>query len=133
MSTPATSSPIATAASSRQPVLSEHIRRTHASAAVQNRLGVVLLVACIQAAIGYIQYFNDIPALLVGLHIAGATALWSAVVWFYLGLFTRPADMETRRMSISWLKSNSPNCGSWGSSGVPNMVARMFATSVRFC
>jgi len=68
------------------------IRRTHASLAVQNRLGAVLLVALVQAAIGYIQYFNDIPALLVGLHIAGATAVWVAVVWFYLGLFTRPAE-----------------------------------------
>lgn len=68
------------------------VRKTHASAAVLNRLGAVLLIACIQAAIGYIQYFNDIPALLVGLHIAGATALWAAVVWFYLGLFTRPAE-----------------------------------------
>ena len=68
------------------------LRRTHASDAVQTRLGAVLLVACIQAAIGYIQYFNDIPALLVGFHVAGATALWSAVVWFYLGLFTRPAE-----------------------------------------
>ena len=68
------------------------VRRTSASVAVQNRLGAVLVVACIQAAIGYIQYFNDIPALLVGLHIAGATALWVAVVWFYLGLFTRPAE-----------------------------------------
>ncbi len=65
------------------------IRKSHAPEAVQTRLGAVLLVACVQAAIGYIQYFNDIPALLVGLHIAGATALWSAVIWFYLGLFTR--------------------------------------------
>jgi cytochrome c oxidase assembly protein subunit 15 len=69
------------------------LRRTHASEGVQTRLGAVLLVACIQAAIGYIQYFNDIPALLVGLHVAGATALWSAVIWFYLGLFTRPAEV----------------------------------------
>lgn len=68
------------------------IRRTQASEAVQTRLGAVLVVALMQAAIGYIQYFNDIPALLVGLHIAGATALWTAVVWFYLGLFTRPAE-----------------------------------------
>jgi cytochrome c oxidase assembly protein subunit 15 len=68
------------------------VRRTHASEGVLTRIGVVLLVACVQAAIGYIQYFNDIPAVLVGLHIAGATALWTAVVWFYLGLFTRPAE-----------------------------------------
>ena len=45
-----------------------------------------------QAAIGYIQYFNDIPALLVGFHIAGATAMWAAVLWYYLGLFVRPGE-----------------------------------------
>lgn len=67
------------------------LRRSHAPEAAMNRLGAVLLVACIQAAIGYIQYFNGIPALLVGLHIAGATALWVAVIWFYLGLSVRPA------------------------------------------
>ena len=31
----------------------------------------------LQATIGYVQYFNDVPELLVGLHVAGATALWS--------------------------------------------------------
>jgi len=72
------------------------VRRTRAPEAVLNRLGVVLLVACVQAAIGYIQYFNGIPALLVGMHIAGATAVWTAVVWFYLGLFTRPAEADAR-------------------------------------
>ena len=36
-----------------------------------------LLVAIIaQAAIGYIQYFSDVPALLVGFHVAGATLIW---------------------------------------------------------
>jgi heme a synthase len=70
------------------------LRRTHAPEPVQARLGAVLLVACAQAAIGYIQYFNDIPALLVGFHIAGATALWAAVLWYYLGLFVRSAEAE---------------------------------------
>jgi cytochrome c oxidase assembly protein subunit 15 len=65
------------------------LRRTHEPEPVQARLGAVLLVACAQAAIGYVQYFNDIPALLVGFHIAGATALWTAVLWYYLGLFVR--------------------------------------------
>ena len=68
------------------------LRRTHAPEPVLARLGAVLIVACAQAAIGYIQYFNDIPALLVGFHIAGATALWAAVLWYYLGLFMRPAE-----------------------------------------
>ena len=56
------------------------------------RLGVLLAVSVAQGAIGYIQYFNGIPALLVGFHIAGATAVWAATVSFYLGLFRRPAE-----------------------------------------
>ena len=57
------------------------------------KLGLLLAVSVAQGAIGYIQYFNDIPALLVGFHIAGATAVWAATVNFYLGLFTRPAEV----------------------------------------
>jgi cytochrome c oxidase assembly protein subunit 15 len=62
------------------------LRRTRAPAADQRRLGVVLLVASAQAAIGYVQYFNGIPAVLVGMHIAGATALFAAVFHFWLHL-----------------------------------------------
>ena len=63
--------------------------RTRAPAAAVQRLGIVLAVSVAQAAIGYIQYFNDIPAVLVGFHIAGATAVWAATLNYYLGLFTR--------------------------------------------
>jgi cytochrome c oxidase assembly protein subunit 15 len=65
------------------------LRRTRAPRSVQRALGLVLVISCVQAAIGYIQYFNDIPELLVGFHIAGATAVWASVVGFYLGLFER--------------------------------------------
>jgi cytochrome c oxidase assembly protein subunit 15 len=65
------------------------LRRTHAPAGVQRRLGVLFGVILVQGAIGYIQYFNDIPAVLVGFHIAGATAMWAAAVWYFLGLSTR--------------------------------------------
>jgi cytochrome c oxidase assembly protein subunit 15 len=57
---------------------------------VANRLGVLLVVLVAQAGVGYAQYFNDIPALLVGIHVAGATALWAATVWFALGVTERP-------------------------------------------
>jgi cytochrome c oxidase assembly protein subunit 15 len=39
-----------------------------------------ILVALLQGAIGYVQYFNEVPALLVGLHVFGATALWAITV-----------------------------------------------------
>ena len=43
-----------------------------------------IFVALLQAALGYVQYFSDVPALLVGLHVAGATALWATTVWLVL-------------------------------------------------
>jgi cytochrome c oxidase assembly protein subunit 15 len=48
-------------------------------AALQASLSVWVVAGCAQAAIGYIQYFDDIPALLVGIHVAGATlVMWAA-------------------------------------------------------
>jgi cytochrome c oxidase assembly protein subunit 15 len=47
---------------------------------------VLLAVLCAQGAIGYIQYFNNVPPPLVAVHIAGATALWVSVLRFRLGL-----------------------------------------------
>ena len=50
----------------------------------RHRLGTPLsswvFVGLLQAAIGYTQYFNDVPPLLVGLHVAGATVLWAMTV-----------------------------------------------------
>jgi cytochrome c oxidase assembly protein subunit 15 len=39
-----------------------------------------MFVAVVQGGIGYLQYFNDIPAALVAAHVAGATALWVVTV-----------------------------------------------------
>jgi cytochrome c oxidase assembly protein subunit 15 len=60
--------------------------RAHAPADVQARGGVLLAVLCAQGAIGYIQYFNNVPAPLVAVHIAGATVLWVSVLRFRLAL-----------------------------------------------
>ncbi|MET0627147.1 MAG: COX15/CtaA family protein [Acidimicrobiia bacterium] len=63
--------------------------RDRAPRDVMQRLTVLLVVLVVQAGVGYTQYFTDIPPLLVGIHIAGATAVWTATVWVYLGLFDR--------------------------------------------
>ena len=61
-------------------------RKERAPADVQTRGGVLLTVLFCQGAIGYLQYFTDVPAALVAIHIGGATALWVAVLRFRLGL-----------------------------------------------
>ena len=71
------------------------IRRDRAPTSVQTRLTVLLVVLVAQAGVGYAQYFSDIPPLLVGIHIAGAAAVWSATLVFALGCFERTAPAIT--------------------------------------
>lgn len=50
------------------------------------RGSVAVAVAIAQSALGYTQYLTGVPALLVGLHILGATAVWMAVLRWHIGL-----------------------------------------------
>jgi cytochrome c oxidase assembly protein subunit 15 len=59
-------------------------RQERAPAEVQQRGGTLLVVMGLQAVVGYTQYFSDVPATLVAIHIAGATALWVAVLRYRL-------------------------------------------------
>jgi cytochrome c oxidase assembly protein subunit 15 len=43
-----------------------------------------------QAGLGYWQYFHGVPALAVGLHVAGATVIFTVAGWFFLS--TRPSS-----------------------------------------
>ena len=43
--------------------------------ALTGPLSAWLFAALLQGALGYVQYFNGVPALLVGLHVTGATAV----------------------------------------------------------
>jgi heme A synthase len=46
----------------------------------QNLMAAII----VQAAIGYFQYFTGVPALLVGVHVAGATLIWVMILRLYL-------------------------------------------------
>ncbi|MFM8562929.1 MAG: COX15/CtaA family protein [Acidimicrobiia bacterium] len=48
------------------------------------RVETLLAVGVLQATVGYVQYFNEIPALLVAVHVALATAFFLVVVdlWY---------------------------------------------------
>jgi cytochrome c oxidase assembly protein subunit 15 len=67
------------------------LRRDGAPAALLRRGEALLAVLVAQAAVGYVQYFTGVPVLLVGVHILGATVVWAAVLWFFLGFSTREA------------------------------------------
>lgn len=56
---------------------------------VRTRRGwpVVAAVAA-QIAIGYVQYFNGVPEVLVGWHVLGATLVWITVLQLHLSLWT---------------------------------------------
>ncbi len=70
------------------------LRRTRAPHAVWTRVTILLAVLVAQAGVGYVQYFNDIPPLLVGIHIAGAASVWTATLALYLGFFERGPTVE---------------------------------------
>ena len=54
------------------------------------RAGQVLVaVSAAQAVVGYTQYFTGVPVVLVGIHIAGAAAVWAAAVNFLLAFTVR--------------------------------------------
>ena len=64
------------------------VRLTDCSAVVRRRAAWVAAAVVVQVVIGYVQYFLNLPPGVVGLHVAGATALWCATVW--LALATQP-------------------------------------------
>ena len=66
------------------------LRRDAAPPALLRRGEILLGVLVAQAAVGYVQYFTGVPVVLVGVHIAGATAVWAVAVQFLLA-FSAPA------------------------------------------
>jgi len=69
------------------------LRVVEAPPAARRRGALLLTVMAAQTLIGFTQYAFGLPRLLVGLHIAGATAFWLAALWLAEGLHERPAEM----------------------------------------
>lgn len=73
-----------------------------APADLQRRGRVVLGVLLVQAGIGYVQYFTGVPAVLVGLHVAGAVAVWIAVLRLRLAMGrTATASLPTADAALA--------------------------------
>lgn len=64
--------------------LAWHLRRLrHDRRMLDAPLVTWVVVAALQGSVGYVQYAAGVPAGLVLVHVAGATALWAVTVWLW--------------------------------------------------
>ncbi len=59
------------------------------SAHTKKRLKIFLAIALSQGLVGYVQWFTDLPEILVGLHLAGSTLVWIASWRVWLSVTTK--------------------------------------------
>ncbi|WP_314172871.1 COX15/CtaA family protein [Streptomyces winkii] len=65
------------------------LRAFDAPAGPRRRAGELLIVLLAQGVIGYVQYFTELPEVLVGLHLLGSALVWIAVLRLLLSLRER--------------------------------------------
>ncbi|MGZ4734188.1 MAG: COX15/CtaA family protein [Acidimicrobiia bacterium] len=85
---------------------------------VLQRIGLLLILIVAQAALGYTQYFNGVPPLLVGFHVAGATAVFSATLGVLLGMY-EPVRRRTGRPDAAGAPAPAATPSSWPETPIP--------------
>ncbi|HYO40362.1 MAG TPA: COX15/CtaA family protein [Nocardioidaceae bacterium] len=66
------------------------VRTSAAPAAVTSAATVLLAVELAQGLVGFVQYFADLPVLLVALHLLGAALVSAALSWLLVSVTERP-------------------------------------------
>jgi cytochrome c oxidase assembly protein subunit 15 len=86
------------------------VRLTDVPELVRRRATLLAGAVVLQVAIGYTQYFLDLPAGVVELHVAGATLLWAATLWLQLG-YTAPTTPQSVELpaqaNATWVSASS--------------------------
>ena len=62
---------------------------------------VLMVVIAVQGFIGYLQYFNDVPELLVGLHVLGAISVWWATLHAHLTVWNAHLEQQDQPLPDS--------------------------------
>jgi cytochrome c oxidase assembly protein subunit 15 len=62
------------------------LRATGASRVAQRAAVWLLVIELAQGLVGFVQYFTDLPVVLVGVHMLGAAAISAAVTWTLLAV-----------------------------------------------
>jgi cytochrome c oxidase assembly protein subunit 15 len=58
------------------------------------RTWLLLAIACVQGALGYVQYFTGLPGVLVAIHVLGSGLVWITVLFIPAALRERGAVSE---------------------------------------
>jgi heme a synthase len=82
------------------------LARARVPGPVLRRAEVLLVVLVAQAGVGYTQYLTGDPALLVAVHIAGATTVVLAMLAFNFGLFGR--DLAATGTTVPVVREDAP-------------------------
>jgi len=69
------------------------VRAAGRPAAVRRAVLVLLAVELAQGTIGFVQYFTDLPVVLVGFHLLGAALVSAAAAWMLLTVREEPPEM----------------------------------------
>ena len=62
------------------------LRREGSYGSVSAKASTWMFIAVVQGGIGYLQYFNGVPELLVVMHIVGSVAMWIATLHLVMGV-----------------------------------------------
>ena len=65
------------------------LRTAGAPAAVRRAAAVLLVVELAQGLVGFVQYFTDLPVVLVAVHLLGASLLSAAMTWLLVSVRER--------------------------------------------
>jgi cytochrome c oxidase assembly protein subunit 15 len=57
------------------------LRRRAADGRLRRAVGAVCVLLGIQGAVGLVQYYTELPAELVWVHVSLATVTWVAILW----------------------------------------------------
>jgi cytochrome c oxidase assembly protein subunit 15 len=71
------------------------LRRDGGYQSVSSKVSTWMFLAVLQGGIGYLQYFNGVPELLVVMHIVGSVAMWIATLQLVLNV-VEPLPAERR-------------------------------------
>ena len=84
------------------------IRMSGAGPAAMRAGWIVVAGIGVQGTLGYVQYFNHLPAGLVWVHVTTAVMLWTAVLWLFFTLSSGVPPMRRRTALVTAVPRAEP-------------------------